>query len=73
MRNSGDVHLLATEDESLLNWRDTLLLLDALLYPGDLFPWKMSVNMTLRYVVFEAELVVASCGPGDEAFPCDLS
>jgi hypothetical protein len=33
----GDVHLLATEDESLLDWRDAFFLLDALLYPGDLF------------------------------------
>ena len=33
----GDVHLFAAEDESLLDWRDALFLLDALLYPGDLF------------------------------------
>jgi hypothetical protein len=31
-----DVHLLAAEDESLLDRGDTLLLLDALLYPRDL-------------------------------------
>lgn len=30
------VHLLSSKDESLLDWRNTLLLLDTLLYPRDL-------------------------------------
>ncbi len=33
----GDVHLFPAENESLLDWRDALFLLDALLYPGNLF------------------------------------
>lgn len=32
-----DIHLFAAEDESLLDWRDALFLLNALLYPGYLF------------------------------------
>lgn len=31
-----DVHLLAAEDETLLDGRDAFLLLDTLLYAGDL-------------------------------------
>lgn len=34
-----DVHLLSTEDQSLLNGRNTLLLLDTLFYPRDLWCW----------------------------------
>lgn len=30
------VHLLSAENESLLDWRDTLFFLDTLLYAGDL-------------------------------------
>lgn len=33
---SGFLHLLAAEDESLLDRRNSLLLLNTLLYPGDL-------------------------------------
>lgn len=65
-----DVHLLAAEDESLLNWRDTLLLLDALLYPGDLFPPKNVSPCNSRYVELGAELIV---GSSDEAFPAQCS
>lgn len=31
------IHLFSAEDQSLLNRRDTLLLLNTLLYPRDLF------------------------------------
>lgn len=34
---SSFLHLLAAEDESLLDRGDSLLLLDTLLYPGDLY------------------------------------
>jgi hypothetical protein len=62
----GDIHLLAAENESLLNWGDTLLLLDALLYPGDLFPPKNVSLRDSRCVELGAELMVSS---SDEAFP----
>jgi hypothetical protein len=39
-RAKKDLHLLSSVDEALLCWRDTLLLLNALLYPRDL--WTVS-------------------------------
>lgn len=38
------VHLLATEDETLLDRGDAFLLLDAFLYPGDLDNRRYSVS-----------------------------
>lgn len=40
------LHLLSTKDKSLLNWRDTLLLLDTLLYASDLVVW-LNVELDL--------------------------
>jgi hypothetical protein len=37
--NQRFLHLLATKDESLLNWWDTLLLLNTLLYASNFVVW----------------------------------
>lgn len=82
-RGDGSVHLLSTEDETLLDWWDSFLLFYALLYAGHL--WVRSVSLLVSGVrryhlrvageVLRIRATANTCSGDDNAMvvPCSLA